>query len=558
MRRDTIKKTAAMWALAVGVWFACGWMLSRGNAFLMDDYTTITKGMFTPPSELFTLLPTQRYNDRPVGNIFAALLQKMFGQNYQGYHMVFVLVHLASMYLVYRIALLLFAKRDEKARTCGAFLAAAVFGLYPQSIMAVQWVSAVFDLLGCFFTVCALYAFLKKDEGGPYRGFYEAGAIASYVVSLRCKEMSALLPVFFLLYEMFRWKKREKKRVSLTTCVTLGWMAIYLVRLFTFPAIEAAQYHQAYQLTGLVRNLLRYINLYFDLGTGDMVFSGYSWYALPGGILLVLAILGALFLVLKKRRPTTLLCLVGVGLMLAPVLTMDNMQHKLYLYIPSVFLGLMAGELVPAALQAGRRNPEAWCVILILLLGLMNCMPGPVLFRNWWCSMAQQDAGQLKRIERLGNIPKYCSIYVRGAGQDYNVISPYGPGNSIRFLYERNDMECSVVEEFPEKPEEPYIFLDYDGGNFYEVRRDDAYHLEVTKVTYNRLEDNIQLGIECAKIYPEIQVLVNDEPYPTTVGETFISTEIDADSVESGEELRVAVIVRDLDAVSEPCLITIE
>ena len=53
-------------------------------------------------------------------------------------------------------------------------------------------------------------------------------------------------------------------------------------------------------------------------------------------------------------------------------------------------------------------------------------------------------------------------------------------------------------------------------------------------------------------------MLVNDEPYPTTVGETFISTEIDADSVESGEELRVAVIVRDLDAVSEPCLITIE
>lgn len=117
--------------------------------------------------------------------------------------------------------------------------------------------------------------------------------------------------------------------------------------------------------------------------------------------------------------------------------------------------------------------------------------------------MAQQDARQLKQIERLGNIPKFCNIYIRGAGQEYNVISPYGPGNSIRFLYERNDMECTVVDEFPEDPEAPYIFLDYVDGNFYEVQRDESYHLEVTKVTYNRLEDQIQLGIECAKMYPE-------------------------------------------------------
>lgn len=53
-------------------------------------------------------------------------------------------------------------------------------------------------------------------------------------------------------------------------------------------------------------------------------------------------------------------------------------------------------------------------------------------------------------------------------------------------------------------------------------------------------------------------MLVNDEPYPTIIGETFVSTEMNADSVESGEELRVTVMVSDLGAISEPYLITIE
>ena len=53
-------------------------------------------------------------------------------------------------------------------------------------------------------------------------------------------------------------------------------------------------------------------------------------------------------------------------------------------------------------------------------------------------------------------------------------------------------------------------------------------------------------------------ILINNTPYPTTVGETFISTEIGIDAFESGEMLRVAVMVSDLGIISEPYMVAIE
>ncbi len=171
MKKD-FNKLAIISASVLSIFWACGWMLGTGNAFLMDDYSTITKGMFSLPSTLFTVFPTQRYNDRPVGSIFVGLLQKMFADNYQGYHLIFVLVHIVNILLVYRIAYMILRKEYANTARYGAAISAVIFGAYPQSTMAVQWVSAVFDLLAALFTLLTLYFFLKKNSDIEYKAFY--------------------------------------------------------------------------------------------------------------------------------------------------------------------------------------------------------------------------------------------------------------------------------------------------------------------------------------------------------------------------------------------------
>lgn len=554
MKKD-FNKLAIISASVLSIFLACGWMLGTGNAFLMDDYSTITKGMFSLPSTLFTVFPTQRYNDRPVGSIFVGLLQKMFADNYQGYHLIFVLVHIVNILLVYRIAYMILRKEYANTARYGAAISAVIFGAYPQSIMAVQWVSAVFDLLAALFTLLTLYFSLKKNSDIEYKAFYSICTVACYIVALRCKEMPLLLPVALYLYEMVL--ENKKKVPTKATGFMLCWMIIYLWRLFSYPAVEDSTYHQAYGM-GLVANLAKYINLYFDLSTNTMNFIGYRLAAVPGVILLLIAI-GVGIYKIRKKQFSILVNFITVGLLLAPVLTMDNMQHKLYLYIPSAFLGIIAGQITCIILMRYKVNMSVFSVIAILLIGLCNYMPGPIQFRNWWCTMTQQDLLQLEQVEgAIGTLPQNCDIYVRRADQEYNVIWPYGPGNSIRFLYRRNDINCNIVDEFPDMPTAPYIFLDYENKQFFLDKRDDNYDLKIQQVSCNRIDDKLQIGVVCEKNYPGSQIVINGEAFPTVEGESFVSTEISDNEFNNNQALYITVRVDNLGIESAPYILNID
>ena len=558
MEQNHINKKHLLIALGISLFAAIGWTLSTANGLYMDDWSIIGGRIGKLPSELFSILPRSRYNNRPVGEIFVMLLHQIFGINSQGYHFVFVIIHLVNVYLVYEIAKLFFKRFSVTEVTFSPILAAAIFGAYPQSIMAVQWVAAVYDMLCCFFMLCSLYCFLKKDAKVRYYGFYSMVSFFTYILSLRAKEMSLLLPLVFLLLDLDSSQRRNQRiHISKVTGGCIVWLMVYLISLFSFPATTGA-YQQSFSVISLLKNVFRYIGIYFDLGTGSMTFSEYTA-SMYFGIFVIIAIVVYSVVEIKRKKRFLAFMICFTGFMLAPVLLMSNMQHKLYLYIPSVFIAMMFSYL--ATVFWGKyKSFGSIVLILVLSIGAVNYFPGPVLFRNWWCSASQKDAKQLSQIYRFGELPKYCHIYVKGADQEYNVVSPYGPGNSIKALYNRDDIVCEVVDEFPEDPQAPYAFWKYQNGSFEEIAKEYSHEVNVESVSYTWWSENeIALGVTCEPIVPDMQICINGEEYPTTVGEQFISAIYSCEGEEFPMTLHISLTSEELgDIAVEETVLVIE
>lgn len=547
-----VKQNHLLIALSVALFAALSWMLGINNGFLMDDYTvTIIRGVFENPTELFSLLPQARYNDRPVGRIFVGFLYQLFGTNAQGYHYVLVLIHLFNVFLVWHISKKLFSYFSIENPSITAFISAAIFGAYPKSIMAPQWIAAIYDLSCCFFVLCSLYYFIKKDE----RDFYVFDTIMvciTYMLSLRCKEMSILLPIVYMVLELILKKNKDfKYRISIATKLCFVWMILYLIRLFSLPAVNTTQYQQNFTVISLFDSLIRYIFLYFDLNTAAMMFTEYDYKAAWGCIFLIAMIIIACISFFKNKKILPIISFFFVGCMLAPVLTMDNMQHILYLYIPSIFLAIAFSACI-SDVFGNRKQFSLIALCCILFIAGTNYMLGPKSFRNWWCSQSMKDKEQIGQIYRLGNLPELCNIYVRGADKEYNVIYPYGPGNSVKLLYGRNDIKFQLVDEFPTEPSYPYVFWDYKDGVFTEIERNEGYRLTITNISYTQYDDeNIAIGVKSSIMNDNIKIVINGQEYQTVVGDTFISTTYPHNSENGEEKLSVKVVIDDLDISSE-------
>ena len=125
-------------------------------------------------------------------------------------------------------------------------------------------------------------------------------------------------------------------------------------------------------------------------------------------------------------------------------------------------------------------------------------------------------------------------IYVKGAEGEYNIYF-YGPGNSIKLLFDEPSYDISLVNEFPDNPEIPYVLWEFENGITKEVFRDSTqpqdlvpnilsvYPSEIIKSTEN---EKIFIGVVPEHIFDELAVLIDGKEYPTTIGEQFISVAI--------------------------------
>lgn len=108
------------------------------------------------------------------------------------FHAANAVVHALDALLVY--ALLLRLVKDVRASALGALF----FAFHPLQAEAASWVTGMKDLLGGFFSLCALLAYVRYAElpaGTPKRWVWYGAGAAAYLLALLSKPAAASVPL---------------------------------------------------------------------------------------------------------------------------------------------------------------------------------------------------------------------------------------------------------------------------------------------------------------------------------------------------------------------------
>lgn len=143
-------------------------------------------------------------------SLFYAQFQ-MWGLNAGGYHAVSLLMHVATVLLVFWLLL--------RLRVRAAWLAAMLFALHPIQVETVAWISEQKNIFSTLLGVGFLHAWLSHQRNGGW-GVY-AAAIALFILALFAKTVTqTFVGTAFLIWLLDR--KREELHAQIRSWAGLG------------------------------------------------------------------------------------------------------------------------------------------------------------------------------------------------------------------------------------------------------------------------------------------------------------------------------------------------
>ena len=339
------------------------------NSFVLNPH--LWKRIFTGSVWSFQGGSTNFY--RPLQFVCYWLTYRIAGHNPAAFHLVNLLVYVATVWLVYRLARELF--QHEVAALLGALL----WALHPQHVEPVAWISALPDVGAAFFYLLALLLFLRAERrlGGRLPAHGVAALV--YFPALFFKEMALSLPLLLLAYWFVLgppelWRKRLIRWAPYVLAV-----GIYVtIRMTVMGSLTQTRF---WNLTGRVVGaslglLGQHARLFFwpvqlnDFRTfhlGESLRSPWPW-------LMILLVLAALWS--RRREPRLSFFFVWWLVALLPCLDVRQLSTPFvadrFSLLPSVGICLAISYLfvvwLPARLPSFRLAPVALAV-----LGLVMC-----------------------------------------------------------------------------------------------------------------------------------------------------------------------------------------
>jgi tetratricopeptide (TPR) repeat protein len=172
---------------------------------------------------------TQQYY--PVTHTAFWIQNALWGHDTFGYHLVNILLHAGSAFL---LALILW-----RLGVPGAALAAFLFALHPVHVESVAWISELKNTLSGTAFFAAALAYLTFDDTRSRRAY--AAAVVLFVIALLSKSVTATLPMSLLVVLWWRRGRLELRRDvwPLVPLVGLGAGAALLTVVFERAAIGA-------------------------------------------------------------------------------------------------------------------------------------------------------------------------------------------------------------------------------------------------------------------------------------------------------------------------------
>src|SRR3972149_10312374 len=176
----------------------------------------------------------------PLTIISLAVDYRIWGLNPFGYHLINSVLHALNVSLLAFLSIKLFSISipDKNKRFIFAGVAAALlWGLHPQRVESVAWISERKDVLFAFFFLLSVIAYVRFTESLSRWAY--VGARVLFGLSLMSKPMAVSLPLVLLLYDL--WSKRGGlKRLLLEKAPFIALAAIASVIAVMSQASEGA------------------------------------------------------------------------------------------------------------------------------------------------------------------------------------------------------------------------------------------------------------------------------------------------------------------------------
>jgi len=168
----------------------------------------------------------------PMQLTFLALVHFFSGIDPLGYHVAQLLVHAASVCLLFHLL-----SKMESPRI--AWLASLLFALYPPNIETVAWVSETKSTLAFLFFLLSFYMFLRQRETGKFNYGFWCGLFL--LLSLLSKINTVVAPAIFLLWD-YRQGSLTKDR--------LRSLAVYFLLCVAFVGIHLTSFYEPSESDG--------------------------------------------------------------------------------------------------------------------------------------------------------------------------------------------------------------------------------------------------------------------------------------------------------------------
>jgi tetratricopeptide (TPR) repeat protein len=270
---------------------------------------------------------------------------QLYGLRPGGHHLTNVLLHTATVVLLFRLL------RRMTGALWRSALVAAVFAIHPLRVESVAWVAERKDVLSGLFFVLTLGAYVRYAENLKFQisnfKFHYALALVFFVCGLMSKPMVVALPLVLLLLDYWPLQRKESaRRLVMEKAPFLALSAAACV-VTLFAQTGAEQSIESFPLRLRLANALASCMIYLGqmvFPAGLAVFYPYAHNGLPAWeVALAATLLAGLSGVAWARRRTQPWMLVGwlwYLLMLLPVLGVFQVGEQAhadrYTYLPQI------------------------------------------------------------------------------------------------------------------------------------------------------------------------------------------------------------------------------
>jgi len=383
------------------------------GGMLWDDDAHLTRASLRSLGGLwriwFDLGATQQYY--PVAHSAFWVMHRLWGDATLGYHLVNIVLHACSAWLVFLIL--------RRLEIPGALLAAAIFAVHPVEVESVAWMTELKNTLSGACYLGAALAYLHFDASRARRAY--AAALALFVLALLSKTVTATLPaallvVFWWQRGTLRWREDVAPLVPFFGLgAALGLLTAWVER--TQIGAEGA----AFQFTLVERGLIAGRAFWFYLAKlawpANLMFIYPRWHVSQHEAWQFLYPLAAIALaialwVYRTRSRAPLAAMLFFAGTLFPALGFFNVYPFIYSFVADHFQYL--ASLGPIVLFAATVATLAarWPVrstALVATAGFVVCVPAAVL--TWIQAHEYADAETLYRATLARN-PECWMAYI--------------------------------------------------------------------------------------------------------------------------------------------------